>query len=404
MDSIATRADSGHCLRTDASSSVRACRDDVAQLTERLMEAVFTDIPEWTDYSPVTRADLQDGCRRFLTRVLDLLGTKAAGAEQDDVAAAIGRQRAAQGVPLEAMLRTFRLGGRIVWEALLDRSEAIPPSVFRETGTAMWAVIDGMSSALVTSYRGTELDRVRRDERRRHALIEDVLSGRAHDAPFAAHAARELNIPVQGHYVVAVAVGEPHPLRLGTETSLAAKGIRSIWHDRGDSTVGLIPLGPRSPQQVADELRPFIGGRAGLSSTVTGLAEIDVAHTLAALALDTTNTPGEGALTCLDARYPEALLLRSPDLAQLLVHRSLGPILALPARERDVLLCTLRVWLTENCSAAHAAPRLHCHRNTVINRLQRATSLLGRRLESPRDHLELSLALTARELLEHQAG
>ncbi|WP_227981282.1 PucR family transcriptional regulator [Nocardia spumae] len=384
---------------TNANELAAACRGDIPALTERLMAAVFTDNPEWTDYSAVTRADLQDGCRRFLTRVLDLLGAKGAGAEHDDVAAAIGKQRAEQGVPLEAMLRTFRLGGRIIWEALLDRAGAISPADFRETGTAMWAVIDGMSSALVTSYRGTELDRVRRDERRRHALIEDLLSGRGHDARFAVYAARELHIPPSGDYLVVVGRGDPHPLRLGTETALAAKGIRSVWHDRGDSTVGIVALEQHSSKQVAQVLEPLVRGRAGLSPTVSGLAEVDSAHTFAALALDTVPPPAEGVLISLDDRYPEALLLRSPDLAQLSVRRLLGPILALPAKERDMLLHTLTVWLAENGSAAHAAPLLHCHRNTVINRLQRAATLLGRPLEGQRRQLELSLALTALELL-----
>ena len=385
-------------------SEPTAWNADITALTDRLMAAVFTDNPEWTDYSAVTREDLRDGCRRFLTRVLELLRAPGAGAERDDVAAAIGRQRAEQGVPLEAMLRTFRLGGRIVWEALLDRAGPISPADFRETGTAMWAVIDGMSSALVTSYRGTELDRVRRDERRRHALIEDVLSGRAHDALFAAHAARELNLPVAGDYLVVAARGEPQPLRLGTETALAAKGIHSVWHDRGDSTVGIVAVEQRSPHRVAEILEPLVRGRAGLSPTVTGLAEIDVAHALAILALDTAAPTSHSVLTRLDDRYPEALLLRSPDLAQLLVNRTLGPILALPARERETLLHTLTVWLAQSCSAAHAAPLLHCHRNTVINRLQRAATLLERPLEGPRHLLELSLALTALELLEHTVG
>lgn len=80
------------------------------------------------------------------------------------------------------------------------------------------------------------------------------------------------------------------------------------------------------------------------------------------------------------------------------MSRTLGPVLELPPKERDILLTTLAVWLAENCSAANAAPRLHCHRNTVINRLQRITMLLGRPLEGQRSYVELSLALAALEL------
>lgn len=375
-----------------------AVRSEIPELTRRLMAAIFTDNPEWTDYSAVTHADLRDGCQRFLTRILDLLDEPAARAEQDDVAASIGELRAEQGVPLEAMQRTFRLGGRIVWEALLDKAGDIAPTQFRETGTAMWAVIDGMSSALVTSYRNTELDRVRRDERRRHGLIEDVLAGRARDALFAARAARELNLPVYGNYAVVVARGKAHPLHPGSETALAGMGIRSVWHDRADSTVGLVALEHRAVESVMPWVRPQVRGRAAISTAVAGLAEIDAAHTLALLALDTIPDHAVGVLVSLDERYPEALLLRAPDLTELFVTRTLGPVLELPVKERDILLRTLAVWLVENRSAAHAAPQLHCHRNTVINRLQRIAALLGRSLDGQRPYLELSLALAAFDL------
>ena len=106
----------------------------------------------------------------------------------------------------------------------------------------------------------------------------------------------------------------------------------------------------------------------------------------------------ERGLVSLEQRYPEALLLRSPDLTALMVARTLGPVLELPTKEHQILLRTLAVWLEENCSAANAAPRLHCHRNTVINRLQRISALLGRRLEGQRSYLELSLALAALEM------
>ncbi|BAW05499.1 PucR family transcriptional regulator [Nocardia seriolae] len=376
-----------------------ACQAEVPELTKRLMAAIATDNPEWTDYTAVPRADLRDGCKRYLTRILELLRGQDPDPVGDDVAAAIGRRRAEQGVPLEAMLRTFRLGGQIVWEALLDKADDIGPSEIRQVGSVMWAVVDGMSSALVASYRTTELERVRSDERRRHSRMEDLLAGRAHDATFAARAGRELNLPPNGAYLVVVAqsAGGP-PLHMGAEAALGVSGIRSVWHDRVDSTVGLVSLEHRDSSAVLQQLRPLIRGRAGVSPTVPGLASIDTGHGLAALALETVSGDAQGLLVSLDERYPEALLLRSPDLADLLVSRTLGPVLELPPKERDILLTTLAVWLAENCSAANAAPRLHCHRNTVINRLQRITMLLGRPLEGQRSYVELSLALAALEL------
>ncbi|WP_459961595.1 PucR family transcriptional regulator [Nocardia sp. IFM 10818] len=376
-----------------------ARRADIPVLTKRLLSAIFTDNPEWTDYTSVPRAQLRDGCRQYLTRILELLGGADGDPEHDDVAAAIGKQRAEQGVPLEAMLRTFRLGGGIVWEALLDKADGVGPQDIREAGTAMWAVVDGLSSALVTSYRNTELEQVRRDERHRHALIEDLLGGRAHDATFAARAARELELPAQGPYLVvaAQARADGRAVLAGPETALSAWGIRSVWHSRVDTTIGLVSLERHDPEAVLHRLRPLVRGRAGASPAVPGLAQVNSAHALALLALETLPRAANG-LMALDERYPEALLVRSPDLRELLVGHTLGPVLALPVKEREILLRTLSTWLAENRSAAHAATRLHCHRNTVINRLQRVTELLGRPLEGQRSYLELSLALTALDL------
>ncbi|MBF6339026.1 helix-turn-helix domain-containing protein [Nocardia abscessus] len=381
---------------------VAACRAEIPALTDRLISEIFTDNPEWTDYSTVARADLINGCRRYVTRILDLLGAPTT-AFDDEVAASIGRRRAEQGVPLEAMLRTFRLGGRIVWEVLLDKADELAPGEIRAAGTALWAVIDGLSSSLVTSYRNTELEQLRSDERRRHALIEDLLAGRANDSTFAARAARELNLPGSSAYLVVVACGAGEAVHTGTETALAAVGIRSVWHDRVDSTVGLIAVERHDVASVLGRIEPHIRGRAGASPAVSGLAQVGTAHGWALLTLQTL-PPDATGLVPLHQRFQQALLMRSTDLTDMLVTHTLGPVLALPAAERATLLDTLAAWLAHNCSAAHAAVGLHCHRNTVINRLHRISTLLGRPLEGRRDYVELSLSLAALDLARPSDG
>ncbi|NKX86878.1 PucR family transcriptional regulator [Nocardia coubleae] len=377
---------------------VAACRTEVAVLTDRLIDQIFTDNPAWTDYSPVTRTDLADGCGRYLTRLLDLLERPTDSAD-DDVAARIGRRRAEQGVPMEAMLRTFRLGGRIVWELLLDKASDFPPEHIRAAGTALWTAIDSLSSALVTAYRTTELEQLRCDERRRHALLEDLISGRAEgDGAFITRAARDLGLPVRSGYLVVVC-DRDNTMQHAPEFALSAVGIRSLWHDRADSTVGVVAVEKHDPTLVLRRISQHVGGRAGASPLVTGLDQVARAHPLALLALHTVPDTATG-LVSLDERLPQALLIRSPDLMNMLVTTILGPVLALPDVERTTLLQTLSAWLAHNCSAANAATGLHCHRNTVINRLHRVATLLGRPIEGQRSYVELSLALFALELLD----
>jgi DNA-directed RNA polymerase specialized sigma24 family protein len=382
-------------------SLAQARLDDVPALAERLMAAIFTDNPEWTDYSPVPREDLWEGCHSYLHRVLQILSGDVPGPDGDDVAADIGRRRAEQGVPLEVMLRTFRLGGRIVWEALVEQAHAdgADPDVVLGAATSMWTVIDGLSSTLSTSYRNTELDRLRRDDQRRHALVEDLLSGRARDTAFAQRTAKELDLPTGGRYLVVVAemFSDGSVALRGQQAALSAVHVRSVWQARADTMVGLVALENHGESHALDVLRPLARGRVASSPPVRGLAEVGQAHQLALTALGTSSY-GAVELVSLDQRYPEALLVQSPDLAQRLLDTQLGPVLDLPTRERDMLLGTLTAWLEENCSTANAAVRLHCHRNTVLNRLHRITTLIGQPLHGRDAYVALSLALSALRL------
>ncbi|MCC5698704.1 hypothetical protein LH612_36775, partial [Klebsiella pneumoniae] len=68
----------------------RARLDDVPVLAEQLMAAIFTDNPEWTDYSPVPREDLWEGCKNYLRRILEILCGEVSGPDGDDVAVRAG--------------------------------------------------------------------------------------------------------------------------------------------------------------------------------------------------------------------------------------------------------------------------------------------------------------------------
>jgi hypothetical protein len=378
------------------SSIATAWLPDVDVLTDRLVTAVFTDLPAWTDYRNVPADDLRDGCRRYLTRVLQLLADGSVGITDDDpVAGPIGRQRAEQGVPLEVMLRTFRLGGRVVWEALLERTDGVAPADLGAAATAMWTVVDGLSSALSTSYRRAEAEQLRRDDQRRHALLEEIVAG----GTTGQRVADQLDLPLGGTYLVVVADLDPDGTAAlpSPQTALAALGVRSVWHVRTDTIVGLVPLDGHDPGFVLARLRPLARGRGAVASTSDGLAGVAVAHRLAVLVLGTLPR-GTAALVEIEDRYPQALLLRSPELRRRIVDDWLGPVLRLPARERDVLLETLTAWLEADRSAGVAAERLYCHRNTVLNRLQRASALIGHPLTGRHAYVELSLALSALEL------
>ena len=131
----------------------------------------------------------------------------------------------------------------------------------------------------------------------------------------------------------------------------------------------------------------------GVSVVVRGLAGVDTGFRQAAVALRTL--AGAGGLAAFDDRLPEALLLSAPDVAGRLVAVWLGPVLALPAAESAELVGTLEAWVATGGSTTHTGLRVHCHRNTVINRLRRVSTLTGRDLLDAGPPVELVLALRA---------
>jgi len=153
-----------------------------------------------------------------------------------------------------------------------------------------------------------------------------------------------------------------------------------------------VALGGRRSGTVLEALRPVVAGPVGTSPVIHELADVRSAYELARTAARTLTGPG---LATVDDRLPEALLVNCPQLLDRLLPVAFGELLTLPKPDRRTLLRTLRALLGCNGSATHAARRLHCHRNTVLYRVQRIETLTRRKVSEPRDRLLFTLGLMA---------
>jgi hypothetical protein len=369
-------------------------------LTDELVRDIRKENAGYLDADTVSVTELRRSCRDNLERVLQMLGDIVpSGVDPLDAAVVTGTRRAERRAPLEAVLRSFRIGGRVVWRALARVAKedgTIAWDDMVDVAAAVWTVVDDASSAVAGAYRRTELRLRRLDEHRRVTLFTDLLRGRARDATFAGEAAAELDLlPDCGYLVLATDLGGSG--LTAAEDMLAVHGIRSIWQPHARQSVGLVALTDHGPERVLGLLDGSIRDRVGVSPRVQGLGEVGVAHELAVVALRTLQ-PGTAAVARLDDHLPAALLVRSPDLAERLVDVVLGPLLRLPDGERQALLATLSAYLRANRSPAAAAERLYCHRNTVLNRMSKVENLLGRSLEDFDTALTVSYALLALDL------
>ncbi|MDN4173513.1 helix-turn-helix domain-containing protein [Nocardioides sp. SOB77] len=375
-------------------------RARVEVLTDRLVATIEAANPGYRATGLVPHADLRRSCHDNVVRALELLGGPAPGeggldpADDPayDAARATGRRRAEQGLPLDDVLRSFRLGGRLIWEDLVDQvGESLPGAEVREVGTRLWEVIDETSAQVAAAYHAAERAAVRADEQLRAELWEGLLSGRGEDPGFAHEAARILDLPVAGRYVVLTG-----PALDPDRQQSALAPLRSCWVRRTGGAVGLVLVGAGRAGEVHDALRP-VDSPLGASVVVAGLAGVGTGFRQASVALRTL--AGEPGLAAFDERLPEALLLTAPEVAGRLVAVWLGPLLAAGGGELDALLETLEAWVATGGSATHTAARAHCHRNTVLNRLRRVSTLTGHDLVDVVPPVELALALRA-----HRAG
>ncbi|WP_320783798.1 helix-turn-helix domain-containing protein [Streptomyces sp. CRN 30] len=394
--------------RTDADArrvlhrAARSLLHDVPELTDRLVAALQEQQPA---YRAALRADrtavwqeAHGSLRHSVASLIDPRGTRDAARR---CSWRIGAERAEQGLPLDALLHAFRLGGSLVWQALVEETSAAAPGDVRllvHVAADVWNFVDEHSALVAEAYRQTERRLNRRRENRSRLLAAALLDGtsRIADLPEAAEA---LDLPEDGRYVVVSVAGGPLAGSADVRSAAVPAGLRAHWHTGADVDHGivLLPAGAEGLPDAAPERDRPAGVRWGTGPAVDGLAALGDARRLADLALRLCPADGGGVRLC--ERLPAALVVSSPELGRALAERALGPLLRLEPADRDLLLDTLTAWLDCDGSAQRAGERLYCHRNTVLNRLRRCEHLTGRSLTRPTDMVELSLALTARRLL-----
>jgi len=181
----------------------------VPELADELVRVIAEQNPGYRRINVVSRDDLRKSCQDNMTSVLRLIGRDGAEEEQlYSAARCTGRRRAEQRMPLDDVLRSFRLGGRLLWQALVEQARAdgtVDAEGLLEIATWLWEVVDSTSAQVAAAYHVAEQQLVRIDEQRRATLWEGLLRGRGKDLAFAYEAARIIGVPVDGPYAAVVA-------------------------------------------------------------------------------------------------------------------------------------------------------------------------------------------------------
>jgi hypothetical protein len=167
--------------RADVDPEVRALSrrllPEADQLGRRIAERLREEIPFYAGNPVLGFDEVVASCT---DNVRYILGNLAGDAGVNlDSPRLTGTARAEQGAPYAAVLQAFRLGGRFIWETLVERAEPEARDVLLLAAADIWAVTDDLAASVTDAYRGALSDRARRDGQMRAVLVGSLLDGLA---------------------------------------------------------------------------------------------------------------------------------------------------------------------------------------------------------------------------------
>jgi hypothetical protein len=317
--------------------------------------------------------------------------------------------RARRGVSLEDFLHAFRIGHRVIWEAILELAHA-DPEARSEALTAAGLVIefiDHASTHAAETYLDAqqlllaEGDRVRRD------LLEDLLAGRepAPGPRLAAARAAGLGPRVECVVVAAVPVmslQDEFALRsAGSALARAVGGaVRPLTVVRQDEIVIVCALDGREAGALTSPLVRAQDGLAragtelaiGVSTVFSATAGAPEAYAEACFAIQSV-LPGGGVMALPELSAFDYLTLRGDATARRLISPAVRRFVSEDTKAGGTLTATLKAYAEANLNAKVAAQNLYIHVNTAHHRLARIEEKTGCDLRSLADLQELLIAI-----------
>jgi PucR C-terminal helix-turn-helix domain len=351
-------------------------------LVDAIVERIREEIPDFRRLPAGTLARAVRGnVGRALSALRDLRPPTALELE---AAAAIGRERAEQGLTVDAVLHAYRISVTAVWsrfgELARERGAGVAGVLaFSET---LWLWADAVMDVVSAAHREVELQRVREEQQQRDAFVLALLTGTLDRDDLRGEGAA-LGLDLEREYVPfrARARPEERPGSLPRRIALALAGDAGLAAAFEHDVVGIAARPPL----------PIAGVAVGIGPAAD-LASLPAAFMLAGRALDTALAFGQEGVVSLTDLSIRPAILADDALGDAFAARYLHPLAAL-GRLGGELEATLRAWFEEGMRVEEAARALHVHPNTLRHRLRRFEEATGANLRRPSDLVELWWAL-----------
>ena len=385
---------------------------DLDELVAAMDAAVIELIPFVAADAALT-AEMSASNRANVARLLAIFARRDGKAAPIDIppeALDLARTVARRGIDLDVIFQGYRRGQNVAWRRYMAHATHIASSgplllqLLEVSSQRMFEYVDHVVARVIAEAQREREEVLGGALARRTETVRLILDGAPIDSRWASerlgyelarrHTALVLWASPPGEVqgalesaatMLARASGARRPLTLPAGTS-------TLWAWLGtDSDPAFDAL-----HSAISQTQPNI--RAAVGPPRPGIVGFRRSH-VAALAMQRVlagNPDGARLALYHDLEVTE-LAAQNLDRAAEFVATTLGPLAAntaSAARLRE----TLRVFLDEAENAPRAAVRLHAHRNTVLQRVERATQLLGHQPSERRLAIELALELA------HQIG
>lgn len=398
--------------RGDVSAAVReaagAMLNHLGSLVEHVTARVWNGVPGYRDVL-MDSADLQYYVSCNLLAVLSCVSQeRPVNAAELDRARHLGESRALQGVPLDALIQSFRTAERAIIDQFAEFYGRVSGDATgqREGIWRIVSVLDTLEGCLVEAYRHTSRRIALHYDSAVGDLVTQIALGQRVADEDLDRLASLLKVDPECRYrAAAVRVAhEPDAGVLGQVRHHLTSRLREVVHAPvltgtwGETLLLLIP----GEAPVTDLLNRALSPRqcryeavVGLGETAPRLVDAGLSCRQALDALDIARRTGRSRVTvAYDDVLLDLMLTRDRALTDRLARRGLVPLLGQPS-----LLRTLRVYLDQGLSTPETANALSVHPNTVNYRLRRIHELTGYDVRRLDDLLLLRLALRADDLL-----
>lgn len=385
--------------------------DDVVDGSGRY---IYEELPSYARLGEPFKDDVRMAVRENVAILAQILGTgRDPGREQVEAIARVGARRAEAGIPLEDVLRAYRIVSRVCWGVLAEECRAHSGKALESTIELAEAVLrytDQISTSVAEAYANAQRAIVREQEGARREFLSDLLYGTDASPDDILRRAHAFGYDLSLNYVAMVGWGRADSSRREAEVGEAAsKAAESSSTDpivlqKAEHTIALIPADPTMdlatmPEKLVAELEGM--WTFGMGGPEPGLEGIRRAYLEAKEALEIGMALEiRGPVHRFDDLLLYHFLRIEPALVDRFIDQMLGPVVEYDEKRNGDLIKTLEAYFGADGSVKLAGEALFAHPHTVSYRLRQIEKLTGWSLRDGEEKLRLQLALRAYRLAQ----